>query len=52
VLLFRPSTNDVVSLRNACAFSSRVVAYRIEAGGLTAKLIFEHRRGLGKAGSR
>jgi hypothetical protein len=51
VLLFRPSTKEVISLRNSCAFTSRVVAYRIEPDGLTARLIFEHRRGRGKAGT-
>lgn len=49
VLLFRPSTKEVVSLRNACAFSSRVVAYKVDPDGLTARLIFEHRRGRGRA---
>jgi hypothetical protein len=49
VLLFRPSTKEVISLRNSCPFLSRVVAYKVDPDGLTAKLIFEHRRGRGKA---
>jgi hypothetical protein len=48
VLLFRPATKEVISLRNVCARVSRVVAYRVEPDGLAAKLIFEHQRGQGR----
>lgn len=43
---FRTATRDIITVRSACRqpFGARVAAYKIEADGTLARLIFAHDR--------